>query len=238
MTHHLGDIRTKATNAIVTGDPDRVAILSDALGGARETWQNRGFVCVQLTDERLIICSTGIGGPATAIVAEELAQLGVTSIVRVGTCGSLQPLVRPGHLVISEASVRDDGASAAYLPAAFPAVSTPDLLQRLIREADELSRPYHVGITHCKDAYYAESPDGLPLEAAWRERWAMLRRLGVLATEMEAAALHAVGQVRGLRTGAVFVPTDDTLSAVQRIEAISEAAWVAARALVDDCGTG
>jgi uridine phosphorylase len=237
MTHHLGDIRIAAKNAIVTGDPDRVTILSDVLGGARETWRNRGFVCAQLTDERLLLCSTGIGGPATAIVAEELAQLGVSSIVRVGTCGSLQPLVRPGHLLISAASVRDDGASAAYLPAGFPAVSAPDLLQRLIWQAGELSRPHHVGITHCKDAYYAESPEGLPLEGEWRERWTMLRKLGVLATEMEAAALHAVGQVRGLRTGAIFVPTDDTLSAGQRREALSDAAMVAARALVDDVGT-
>jgi uridine phosphorylase len=112
-----------------------------------------------------------IGGPATAIVAEELAQVGVTSIVRVGTCGSMQPSVRPGHL-----------------------------------------------------------------EDQWRERWAALRKLGVLATEMEAAALHAVGQVRGLRTGAIFVPVDDTLPADQRREAMSEAALVAARALADDSG--
>lgn len=236
MTHHLGDIRTRATSAIVTGDPDRVAMLSDVLGGARATWRNRGFVCVQLLDERLMLCSTGIGGPATAIVVEELAQLGVTSIVRVGTCGSLQPSVRPGHLVISAASVRDDGTSAAYLPAAFPAVPAPGLLQRLTLRAGELSRPHHVGVTHCKDAYYAESPDGLPLESLWRERWAALRKLGVLATEMEAAALYAVGQVRGLRTGAIFVPVDDTLSAAQRREALSEAAGVAAHALADDSG--
>lgn len=236
MTHHLGGIQATATSAIVTGNPDRVPMLCDALGGARATWRKRGFVCVQLLDERLMVCSTGIGGPATAIVAEELAQVGVTSIVRVGTCGSMQPSVRPGHLVISAASVRDDGTSAAYLPARFPAVPAPDLLQRLIARAGELPRPHHVGITHCKDAYYAESPAGLPLESQWRERWAALRKLGVLATEMEAAALHAVGQVRGLRTGAIFVPVDDTLPADQRREAMSEAALVAARALADDPG--
>ena len=232
MTHHLGDIQTRATSAIITGNPDRMPTLTDVLGGAQATWRNRGFVCAQLLDQRLLLCSTGIGGPATAIVAEELTQLGVTSIVRVGTCGSLQQSVRPGDLVISAASVRDDGVSAAYLPTGFPAVPAPDLLQCLIRRAGELSRPHHVGITHCKDAYYAESPDGFPLEDQWREHWAVLRRLGVLATEMEAAALHAVGQVRGVRTGAVFVPVDDTLSNDQRREALSEAALVSARALV------
>jgi len=169
MTHHLGDVQTSATSAIVTGDPDRVMMLADVLGGARTTWRNRGFVCAQLLDDRLILCSTGIGGPATAIVAEELAQLGVTSIVRVGTCGSLQPSVRAGDLVISMASVRHDGASAAYLPVGFPAVPAPDLFERLVLRARELSRPIHVGITHCKDSYYAESPDGLPLEDQWRD---------------------------------------------------------------------
>jgi uridine phosphorylase len=232
MTHHLGDIRTSATNSIVTGDPDRVAMLADALGGAQTVWRNRGFVCAQLVDERLLLCSTGIGGPATAVVAEELAQLGITSIVRVGTCGSMQPSVRPGDLVISAACVRSDGTSASYLPVEFPAVPTPDLLERLVLRARELTRPHHVGITHCKDAYYAESPDGLPLEDHWRDCWAMLRKLGVLATEMEAAALHAVGQVRGMRTGALFVPVDRTLSVARRGEALSDAAWVAAQALL------
>jgi uridine phosphorylase len=102
--------------------------------------------------------------------------------------------------------------------------------------ARELSRPSHVGITHCKDAYYAESPDGLALEDQWRARWAMLKKMGVLATEMEAAALHAVGQVRGLRTGAVFVPVDQTLPTAQRAAALTDAAWVAARALADASG--
>lgn len=236
MTHHLGDIRTSATSAIVTGDPDRVTMLADVLGGAQTIWRNRGFVCAQLLDERLIVCSTGIGGPATAIVAEELAQLGVTSIVRVGTCGSMQRSVRPGDLVISVASVRNDGASAAYLPVEFPALPTPDLLERLILRARELPRPQHVGITHCKDAYYVESPDGLPLENQWRDRWAVFRRMGVLATEMEAAALHAVGQVRGLHTAALFVPVDDTLSVASRAEALWDAARVAAQALLSAAG--
>ena len=60
--------------------------------------------------------------------------------------------------------------------------------------------------------------------------------LGVLATEMEAAALYAVGQARGLRTGAVFVSVDGTLSNTRRREALSEAALVAARALVGASG--
>ena len=66
----------------------------------------------------------------------------------------------------------------------------------------------------------------------------MLRKMGVLATEMEAAALHAVGQARDLRTGALFVPTDATLSVARRDEALSDAALVAAGALMSASSAG
>jgi uridine phosphorylase len=89
MTHHLGDIRTGATAAIVTGDSSRVLMLAEVVGGAGETWRNRGFECAHVRGQRLLVCSTGIGGPATAMVVEELVQPGIEQIVRVGTCGSM-----------------------------------------------------------------------------------------------------------------------------------------------------
>lgn len=225
MTHHLGDVETSATTAIVTGDPDRVPTLAAAAGSVLATWSRRGFVGAEVDTgaERVIVCSTGIGGPTAAIVVEELAQLGLRQIVRVGTCGSMQPQVRAGDFVVATASVRDDGTSGQYLPAAFPAVGDLELLAAIESSLRARGDTCHVGVTHSKDAYYGESPRGMPMGIWWEQRWAMLRATGVLATEMEIATLYVVAMVRRLRAAAVVVPVDDSLGPEQTLAALAEA---------------
>ncbi|MBC8092560.1 MAG: uridine phosphorylase [Pseudonocardia sp.] len=225
MPHHLGDLKIRARTAVVTGNPDRVADLADALGPCALPWSRRGYVCIEAEHPTgpVLVASGGIGGPTTAILVEELWQLGVRQIVRVGTCGSMQPWVRAGDLVISCGAVRDEGTSGQYLPASVPAVPDPEMLASIAEAARRAGVRHHVGLTHSKDAYYAEMPDDLPLAAAWRERWAALRMVGVLGTEMEAAALFAVATVRRFRAAGIFVPTDDALSAADAIDALRTA---------------
>jgi uridine phosphorylase len=229
MPHHLGDIQTSARLAIVTGDPDRIPALADAFGSPGSTWSKRGFVCTETyrDSEPVLIAATGIGGPATAIVAEELWQLGVQQVIRVGTCGAMQPHVLAGSLVVSTGAVRDEGTSHQYLPPSVPAVPDPDLLAGLIAEARARGATHHVGLTHSKDAYYAERPEGLPLRSEWESKWAVLRSIGVLATEMEAAALFAVATVRRFQSAAMFVPVDRTISATEVLSALRDAAAIA-----------
>ncbi len=169
LPHHLGDLKTTARVAIVTGDPDRVPTLAQALGSPGAPRSRRGFVCVEANygDEPVLVASTGIGGPTTAIVVEEISQLGIGQVIRIGTCGSMQPQVRPGHLVVSCGAVRDEGTSHQYLPASVPAVPDPTLLACILAEARRVGAPHHVSLTHCKDAYYAERPEGLPLSDEW-----------------------------------------------------------------------
>jgi len=232
VPHHLGDLRTDARTAIVTGDPDRVPHLADALGTPKATSSKRGYVCVETVSDGypVLVASTGIGGPTTAIVAEELWQLGVDQIIRVGTCGSMQPAVRPGSLVISCGSVRDEGTSGQYLPVSVPAVPDPQLLGAILAVARDSDIHYHVGLTHCKDAYYAERPDGLPTAGEWKARWAALRSIGVLATEMEAAALFAVATVRRFQSAALLVPVDATLTQERSMESLQAATRIAVAA--------
>lgn len=229
--HHLGEMHSDATTAILTGDPDRVPLLADHLGRVTGEWAQRGYMCAETETGGgpLLVCSTGIGGPSTAIAIEELAQLGVTRFVRVGTCGSIQRHINAGHLVVSTGSVRDEGTSHQYLPAEYPAVPDFALLRAVVKAAEDDGFTHFVGRTHCKDAYYAEKPDGFPLAEHWRARWAGLRSSGVLATEMEAATLFAVATVRSLQAAALFVCTDDTLSAEQTLGALKAAAGAAAR---------
>jgi uridine phosphorylase len=229
MPHHLGDVSTSARAAIVTGDPDRVPALAEALGTPATTWSRRGFVCTETSQngERVLIASTGIGGPATAIAAEELWQVGIRQIIRVGTCGAMQPQVRPGSLVVSSGAIRDDGTSHQYLPPSVPAVPDSALLASLVAEAKARGIAHHVGLTHTKDAYYAERPEGLPLRGEWEAKWAMLRSIGVLATEMEAATLFAVATVRRFQAAALLVPVDRTISAADVLSSLRAAALIA-----------
>jgi uridine phosphorylase len=244
VTEHLGDVKTTATTAIITGDPDRVPALAEALGPApRSVTRQRGFVCAEVADVQesgvpMLVVSTGIGGPATAIVADELWHLGVTQIVRVGTCGAMQRHVRPGDLVISSGAVRDEGTSRQYVPLEVPAVPDPLLLVGLIHAAHEAAVKYHVGVTHCKDAYSAERPFGMPLSHDWSARWDVMRALGVLATEMESAALFAAAIVRRVRAGAVLVPVDGSLGRDRLLEVLQKAARVAAASMITLDATG
>ena len=244
MPHHLGNLRTGATTAIITGDPDRVPLLGAALGPETASWSRRGYVGVEVAVETLdapvLVCSTGIGGPTTAIIIEELAELGLRTVVRVGTCGSMQARVRAGDLVVSSGAVRDDGTSGHYLPPEFPAIPDFALLAAITEAVRAASHRHHVGVTHCKDAYYAEFPDRMPMSVHWRERWAILRAAGVLATEMEAAALYVVGAIRGLRTAAILMAVDESLddrAGVVALQLAARAAVAGAVAIEHDTGT-
>src|SRR4051812_42713994 len=124
---HLGLSAGQAALALVTGDPHRASGFARSLG-AEPIADRRGFACYLARGRHpLLLVATGIGGPAMAIVAEELVILGVRAIVRLGTCGALQPHVEPDHLVVSSGCVRDEGTTRAYVDPAFPAVADPHL---------------------------------------------------------------------------------------------------------------
>ncbi len=204
MPDHIGLSATNATKAVLTGDPTRVSWFAEVWGGAPVSrGDRRGYQYVEFSET--VIMSTGIGSPALAIAVEELADLGVSSFIRVGTCGGLGPILRPGELVLPTAAVTDDGTSQAYLPEGVPALPDFRLHSAVVEEARSTEVAWRVGIVHTKDAYYSERPERSVDAAATRARWDALRSVGVLATDMETAALFGVGLVRKLHTAAVLV---------------------------------
>ncbi len=68
--------------------------------------------------------STGIGGASAGIATEELHNIGVRAMIRIGSCGALQPEVKLGDLVIVNGAVKDDGASKTYSRAISPRFQT------------------------------------------------------------------------------------------------------------------
>jgi len=194
---------------IVAGDPGRIPKIAAHFESPQEVTGNRGFVAYagKLNGVRVGAVAHGIGGPSMAIVAEELARSGVHTIIRAGTCGGLQDDVKPGDLVIATAAVRHEGLSQAYAPLEIPLVASASVVEALSAACKERESetPFHQGLVESKDSFYGEvHPDSMPLRNRLLERWNVMREAGVLATEMECAALFAVALVRGLRAGAVL----------------------------------
>jgi uridine phosphorylase len=188
-----------STVALLPGDPFRVPLVAEQLEDAREIAHKREHRTMVGTfrGRQVTVTSTGMGCPSTAIAVEELARVGVTSFIRVGSTGALQPGIEPGDLIVSEGSFRNDGTSDAYVPKGYPAVPDLELTQALVRAARVVGPKHdlgvHAGLNVTDDAFYAESP-------AWTEQ---MSGLGLLNVEMESSALFVVARQRGLRAGMV-----------------------------------
>ena len=192
---------------ILPGDPGRVPLIAAYLDDAVEVSRNREYLTYTgtLFGERVSVCSTGIGGPSTAIAVEELAACGVHTFIRVGTCGGISTIVCPGDVVIASGAVRQDGTSREYAPIEFPAVPDPDVMFALKSAAEAEDYDYHIGVVQSKDSFYGQhSPERMPTSADLIYKWEAWKKLGVLCSEMEAAALFTAGSALGVRCGAVF----------------------------------
>ena len=142
---------------------------------------------------------TGMGCPGAAIVFEELIQLGVKKLLRVGTCGGLQGHHALGDLIVALSAVADD-RTADHLVGGEPHCPTASwgLIHGAVHAAKEMDQPMHVGPIVSSDVFY--NPD----EGQY-ERWS---KRGVLAVEMEASALFTVGALRGVEAGCLLTVSD------------------------------
>lgn len=193
--------------AILPGDPGRVDEIAACLKDARELACNREFRTWSGTveDERVLVTSTGIGGPSAAIAMEELSSIGVHTFIRVGTCGGMQMKVKGGNLVIPTGAIRMEGTSREYLPIAFPAVADFTLTRALADAAGLSQAAVHLGVVQSKDSFYGQhEPERMPVGDHLMSDWRAWIRGGALASEMECAALFTVAACLGVRAGAVL----------------------------------
>ena len=209
---HLGLTRDRlqgARVAIVPGDPGRVERIANTLERPTPLAEQREFTSFLAWsgDHPVVVCSTGIGGPSTSIAVEELAQLGLTTFLRVGTTGAIQPGLHPGDVIISTAAVRLDGASAHFAPMEFPAVADFECTTALVEAARADGIEPHIGITASSDTFYPgqERYDTFTgrVTRRFRESLTEWQSMGVLNYEMEAATLFTMCASSGLRAGCV-----------------------------------
>jgi DeoD family purine-nucleoside phosphorylase len=205
---HLQPTAPLAERVLLPGDPGRALLLAQALLSEPKMFNhNRGLwgYTGEAADGRpLTIQSSGMGGPSAAIVVAELADLGATTVVRVGTCGALDDSLALGDLLVATEALVADGTSRA-LGADDRVAPSPELRDALLRAAGDGGRR---GPVVSSDLFY----DGA---AGVEEEW---RDAGALAVEMETATVFALGRRRGLRTGSVLIVSDIVLPERRRID--------------------
>lgn len=192
---------------ILPGDPGRCEAIAQHFDRPVHVQTNREYVTYtgELLGEKVSVVSTGIGGPSAAIAMEELANLGVHTFIRVGTCGGIALPVQSGDVVVATGAVRMEGTSREYAPLEWPAVPDFQAASALVQACRNQNRSWHAGVVQCKDSFYGQhSPGRMPVSFELEQKWEAWKRLGVLASEMESAALFTVAAARGVRCGSVF----------------------------------
>ena len=212
--YHVGfDGSHGASYAILPGDPGRVEKIASCLENPRFFHQNREYTTWLgelrpsngVAKKTVMVMSTGMGGPSTAIAVEELYQTGVRNFIRIGTCGGMALPVIGGDLVIATAAIRMEGTTKEYVPVEFPAVANLDITNALVEAAKKLNVNWHAGIVQCKDSFYGQhSPARMPAGYELMEKWDAWIKAGCLASEMESATLYIVSQILGVRAGCVL----------------------------------
>ncbi|MGJ0629181.1 uridine phosphorylase [Xenorhabdus bovienii] len=209
---HLGITKSDlqgATLAIVPGDPNRVEKIAKLMDNPVHLASHREFTTwrAEIDGKPVVVCSTGIGGPSTSIAVEELAQLGVSTFLRIGTTGAIQPHINVGDVLVTTAAVRLDGASLHFAPMEFPAVADFECTNVLYEAAKASGSATHVGVTASSDTFYPgqERYDTYSGRVVRRFQGSMQewQQMGVMNYEMESATLLTMCASQGLRAGMV-----------------------------------
>ncbi|MFB6092335.1 MAG: nucleoside phosphorylase [Haloquadratum sp.] len=194
--------------ALLPGDPGRVDRIASHCENAQTVAENREYKVVNATYEGvpLTICSTGIGCPSAAIAVEELAAVGVETLIRVGTTGALQRGMEIGDMVVATGAAKEEGTTKRYEADVIPAVPDYGVLSALVDAAEANDEDVHVGPVVSDDAFYNETD-------AYVDEWEAAR---LLAVEMEAAAIFSLARRKDLAAGAICTVDGNLIAGTQK----------------------
>jgi len=197
---------------LLPGDPGRVESIAKLLDRPRLIAHNREYVTYtgDVQGRTVSVCSTGIGSPSTAIAVEELAAIGATTFIRVGTTGSIQSHVGFGDLVVATAAVRDEGTTPGYAPLGYPAVADFELAQAMLGAARGLNHRVHAGIVRSHDSLYTDlHAAAMPRREELEQALRVWQRAQVLWNDMESSAIFVICGLRRLRGGSVLTVVNE-----------------------------
>jgi uridine phosphorylase len=186
-----------AAYALLPGDPARVDEVAKFLENPEVLAFNREYKTVKGVYKGIpiLVTSTGIGGVSAGIAVEELKRIGVKTMIRIGSCGGLQSYIKLGDLVIAAGAVRNDGTSYSYINKAYPAIPDTELLFHVNMAAKKVETKFYTGIVRCHDSFYTDKEQDI--DKYWSEK-------GILASDMETAAIFVIGGLRGVKTASIL----------------------------------
>ena len=208
MSIHIGAQPGQiAPTVLMPGDPMRARFYAETfLEDAVCFNQVRGMLGFTGTykGKRVSIMGSGMGIPTVGIyVTEMIVDYGVKTIMRVGTCGGLQPDLKTGDLVLPMTASTDSNINRQvfngldYAPtASFP------LLLKAYEAAQRRNAPLTVGSVFTSDIFYSDDPD-------WWKIWA---QYGVLAVEMETAGLYTLAARHGIDALSILTVSDNPVT--------------------------
>jgi DeoD family purine-nucleoside phosphorylase len=197
-----------AEAVLLPGDPLRAKYIAETyLEDVQQRNAERGLLGYTGTykGRPVSVQGTGMGCPGATIVFEELVQLGCKKLIRVGTCGGLQPSHNLGDIIVALSAVPAD-STAMHLVANEPHCPTASwsIVHEAVHVAKHSGQALHIGPIVSSDLFYN------PNEGQY-ERWSAR---GVLAVEMEASALFTVAAIRGVHAGCLLTVSDIVVEGV------------------------
>lgn len=209
MTPHIeaktGDY---AEAVLMPGDPLRAKWVAETFL-AEPRLVNRVRNCLGYTGtwkgKRVSVQASGMGQPSLAIYAHELLTVyGVKALIRVGTAGGLSERLRVRDIVIAATASTDSAMNRdVFGPFSFAPTADFGLLRRAVETAEKRGLSWHVGGIVSTDVFY--HPDGVGVYDA-------LRAHGILAVEMETAALYTLAARHGARALTVLAISDNMVT--------------------------
>jgi len=190
-----------APTVLLVGDPARAEKIGEILKNSRLVNKNRGLLGYTgaYKDKAVSVQTTGMGCPSAAIVVEELMQLDVKRLIRIGTCGGIARTIKPLDIVVALSAIPYDGATRTYLAGEPHApYATFEILKNASDIAAEMGiKPYFGGIASV-DVFYNPFPNYVE----------NLRSKGVLAVEMETSLIYYLANKNNLESASFLLVSD------------------------------
>lgn len=217
--HIAAEVGEIAERVLLPGDPVRAKIIAENFlddvhqyTAIRNTWGFTG----KYKGERVSVQATGMGIPSISIYLHELIEVyGSKKWIRVGTCGGMTENVRLRDVVIAQGSSTDSSivnqAFGGVLN--FSLLADFELLSRAVNVAKKLNLPVKVGNVICVDLFYNDYNDPNGTFGDGKNTFNdKLRKYGILAVEMESAALYLHAAAAGVQALAIFTVSDNLVS--------------------------
>ena len=196
-----------AKTILLPGDPLRAKFIAETYLDdivLFNTVRNAFGYTGKYNGKKVSVMGTGMGMPSIGIYTYELIHnYGVENLIRVGSCGSYQPDLNLYDVVIGmSASTNSNFASQYEFPGTYAPTASWKLLSKAVETAKEKGTPVRVGNILSSDIFYNDNPD------AWK-KWA---KMGVLAVEMEAAALYMNAARAGAHALCILTVSDSLVT--------------------------